>query len=100
MRRPLAISVISFTVLALELVPIRLVPADIKAISYFTNLILFSSFFGLGLGCILHGRRSLSWLLPAGSLLLCGFLLAARGIEVVDTGRIVHYWLQKSDRSA
>jgi SAM-dependent methyltransferase len=91
------ISLVSFLILTLELAFIRLIPAEIKAISYFTNLLLFSSFFGLGLGCILHGRKSLNWLMPLGCFLLLGFLWLARGIEVYNTEGQVHYWLQRDD---
>lgn len=94
------IACLSFLILALELAFIRLIPAEIKAISYFTNLLLFSSFFGLGLGCILSRRRSLDWLLPLGSFLLFGFLFLSRGIVIYNTGEEVHYWLQNADQSA
>src|ERR1700759_3748385 len=57
---------ISFSVLALELAFIREIPAEVRAISYFTNLIFMASFFGLGLGCLLQRARSLAWLLPLG----------------------------------
>jgi SAM-dependent methyltransferase len=84
----------------LELAFIRLIPAEIKAISYFTNLLLFSSFFGLGLGCMLNQRRSLDWLLPLGGILLFGFLYLSRGIVIYDTGSEVHYWLQNADQDS
>jgi SAM-dependent methyltransferase len=94
------ISCLSFLILALELALIRLVPAEIKAISYFTNLLLFSSFFGLGLGCMLGERRPLHGLLPLGGILLFGFLYLSRGIVIYDNGTEVHYWLQNADQDA
>ena len=54
------IAVVSFTVLVLELALIRQVPAEVRIVSYFTNLLLFASFFGLGLGAILQSWRNLS----------------------------------------
>ncbi len=96
-RQAWAISVISLLVLALELALIRLIPSEIKAISYFTNLLLFSSFFGLGVGCIAYRVRNLMWLLPAGVFLLFIFVFLSRGIVVYDTGGTVHYWLQSGD---
>ncbi|MBX3432678.1 MAG: hypothetical protein KF847_05110 [Pirellulales bacterium] len=88
------VALASFSILALELALIRLAPAEVKAISYFTNLILIASFFGLGIGCILVRGPRLAWLLPVGLLAMCGFILVARGIIVYDETRSVHYWLQ------
>jgi len=96
---PSRIAVVSFFILALELALIRQIPAEIKAISYFTNLILISSFFGLGLGCILQQQRSLTWLLPSGLLLLFGFIYVARGIVIYEDALEVHYWLQDANPS-
>lgn len=97
-RHPVRIAVISFFILVLELALIRLIPSEITAISYFTNLLLFSAFFGLGLGCILW-KRELSWLvLPAGLLLVFAFVMSTRGITIYDTGGEVHYWLQQADQ--
>lgn len=87
------IGVVSATILVLELALIRLVPAEIQAISYFTNLILMATFFGLGLGCILQRRRSLRLTVPFGSLLLLAFVLIARGFVIYSEATEVHYWL-------
>jgi len=95
--RPWHIAVVSFTVLVLELALIRLVPAEVRVVSYFTNLLLFASFFGLGLGAILQTRRDLWWTFPAGLLLVAGFVAVARGIVIYDDARSVHYWLQYLD---
>ena len=51
------IGLIAASILVLELAFIRHIPAEVRAISYFRNLILMSAFFGLGLGCILQRRR-------------------------------------------
>ena len=87
------IAFLSFSILALELAFIRQIPAEVRAISYFTNLVLMAAFFGLGLGCILQERRRLLMLLPAGTLLTFAFILATRGIVVYESSRAVHFWL-------
>ena len=80
MLRPWRIAVVSFVVLTLELALIRQLPAEVRAVSYFTNLILMASFFGLGLGCILRWRAGLQWLLPAGLGSILCFVIFGRGI--------------------
>ena len=88
------IALISGTVLALELALIREVPAEVRAISYFTNLIFMSSFFGLGIGCMLERARSYAWLLPLGLGAVATFVFATRGLVIYDGSQAVHYWLQ------
>ena len=87
------ISVISFFILTLELALIRQMPAEVRAISYFTNLLLMASFFGLGLGCILQRARTLTWFVPVGLALIAGFIYFARGIVVYDEAASVHFWI-------
>ncbi|HET9300490.1 MAG TPA: hypothetical protein VFO11_11145, partial [Candidatus Polarisedimenticolaceae bacterium] len=91
---PWRIALLSGAILVLELAFIRQIPAEVRAISYFTNLVLIAAFFGLGLGCLLQKGRSLSWLLPVGLLLVLAFVLRARGIVIYDEARVVHFWLQ------
>jgi spermidine synthase len=88
------IAFLSFAILSLELSLIRQIPAEVRAISYFTNLVLMAAFFGLGLGCILQERRRLFLLLPAGVFLLFLFVLAGRGVVIYDSSRAVHFWLE------
>lgn len=88
------IAFLSFVILSLELSFIRQIPAEVRAISYFTNLILMSAFFGLGLGCILQERRRLFLLLPAGVFLTFLFIWFGRGIVISDSSRAVHFWMQ------
>ncbi len=54
---PRRLFLISFTILFLELAAIRWLNASVTVLAYFNNFILISSFFGLGLGCLLAGRR-------------------------------------------
>jgi SAM-dependent methyltransferase len=91
---PWRIAFLSWSVLVLELAFIRQIPAEVRAISYFTNLVLMAAFFGLGLGCILQQRRRAFLLLPLGTLLVLAFVLATRGIVVYDSSEAVHFWLQ------
>jgi SAM-dependent methyltransferase len=88
------IAFLSFSILTLELAFIRQIPAEVRAISYFTNLILMATFFGLGLGCILQERRRLLLLLPAGVLAVFAFILATHGIVIYEASRSVHFWLE------
>jgi len=91
--QPWKIALVSASVLVLELALIRQVPAEVRIISYFTNLILMSSFFGLGLGMILQGGRRFDLLLPLGLLAVAGFVFWARGLVIFDHATEVHYWL-------
>jgi hypothetical protein len=87
------IAFVAGTILILELAFIRQIPAEVRAISYFRNLILMSAFFGLGLGCLLHRQRSLQALLPIGLLLVFGLVCAGRGVIIYPQTNEVHYWL-------
>src|SRR5438093_3591480 len=94
---PVRVAAISGAILVLELAFIRIVPSEVRAIAYFTNLILMASFFGLGIGCILSRWRRLGVLLPLGLALLFLFVWFARGIVIYETARQVHYWLYYAD---
>ncbi|MCX6106807.1 MAG: hypothetical protein NTY08_13345 [Proteobacteria bacterium] len=98
LKHPLAISIVSALIMILELSLIRFIPSEVKAISYFSNLILFASFFGLGIGCILSDTKQRAWLFPLGIFLLYIFCFLAHGIVTYDTSGSVHFWLQKSTR--
>jgi len=57
---------LSFLALFLELMVIRWAPAVVRLIAYYANLILISSFLGLGVGAILGKKRKslFGWLPP------------------------------------
>ena len=59
----------STTLLFVELMLIRWVPAEVRYIGFFSNFLLMASFLGIGLG-ILLGRRGARWSLVAFPLLL------------------------------
>jgi hypothetical protein len=92
-KGPWLVALISASILVLELAFIRQVPAEVRAISYFTNLILMASFFGLGLGCILQEKRPLLFMLPLGLAMVFAFILVGRGIVIYAQSSEVHYWL-------
>jgi hypothetical protein len=64
----------SLTLLFVELMLIRWVPAEIRYIGFFSNFLLMASFLGIGLG-ILLGRRGARWSLVAFPLLLLAVVL-------------------------
>jgi hypothetical protein len=53
----MALFVSSFLLLILETALIRWMPAYIRLLAYFSNFILLASFLGIGVGCLLAGRR-------------------------------------------
>src|SRR5688572_2227207 len=53
----LRLFLLSFAALFLELMVIRWVPSEIRLVAYYANLMLVSSFLGLGIGAILTPRN-------------------------------------------
>lgn len=53
------IAVASFVVLFQELALIRWLPAQVRVIAYFPNVVLLAAFLGLGIGSLIAGRRSI-----------------------------------------
>ncbi|MDB6093478.1 MAG: speE 2 [Verrucomicrobia bacterium] len=47
---------LSFTALFLELMVIRWVPSEVRMVAYYANLLLISSFLGLGVGALVSSR--------------------------------------------
>ncbi len=64
------IFIISFLILFFELTLIRYISATIVSISFYSNIILLASFFGVGGGCLLSIRRNLFNLFPPLILIL------------------------------
>ncbi len=69
--------ILSFTALFLELMVIRWVPSVVRLVAYYANLMLLSSFLGLGIGAIASARswRLFNWFplllaIDIGALLL------------------------------
>lgn len=79
-------------ILFAEMVLIRWLPAHILYLSYFSNIILIGSFFGIGLGVMLGRRRyDLGYLFPP-LLLLLAFLLSRLEFGVDLSGSTVLYF--------
>src|SRR5215472_2815152 len=85
-RRGLELFCLSFLALFLELMMIRWAPAVVRLIAYYANLILISSFLGLGVGAIVgRKRKSLFGWLPALLLINVVWLLIAHFITLPTT---------------
>ena len=82
--------ILSFTALFLELMVIRWVPSAVRLVAYYANLMLLSSFLGLGVGAMASGRkwRLFAWFpvllaVDIGTLLLCRHLvIGSSGAEM------------------
>jgi len=84
--RGLELFCLSFLALFLELMVIRWVPAVVRLIAYYANLILISSFLGLGVGAIVgKKRKSLFGWLPTLMLINVVWLLIAHFITLPTT---------------
>lgn len=87
----------SFLALFLELALIRWLPAQVRVLAYFPNLILLSAFLGLGVGCLRANRPSLLWTWPVALLLLMGSALAGSRIAFTQQSTSEHLWLLYAD---
>jgi hypothetical protein len=85
-QRRLELFCLSFLALFLELMLIRWAPAVVRLIAYYANLVLISSFLGLGVGAIVGTKRkSLFGWLPALLLINVVWLLIAHFITLPTT---------------
>ena len=82
-RLKLEMFALSFTALFLEMMVIRWVPSVVHLVAYYANLMLLSSFLGLGAGAICAGRkwRLFGWF-PVFLALDIGMLLLDRNAVV------------------
>ena len=80
-RRTARLFALSFVALFLELMLIRWVPAVAKVVAYYANLMLISSFLGLGIGALISRRewRLFRWF-PLLLALTVGFLLLSQNV--------------------
>jgi Spermine/spermidine synthase domain len=77
---------LSFLALFLELTVIRWAPAVVRLVAYYANLMLISSFLGLGVGVIVSKtKKSLFGRLPALLLVNVAFLLIAHFVTMPGT---------------
>ncbi|MEO8603761.1 MAG: hypothetical protein ABI629_14400 [bacterium] len=99
-RVGLELFAVSFLILFQELTLIRWLPAQVRVLAYFPNLILLSAFLGLGLGCLRAGKRSLLWLWPTTLLILALSGLAMSNIIFTQNSTSEHLWLLYYDLPA
>jgi len=86
-RKEWQLFAVSFVSLFLELMLIRWSPAVVRLIAYYANLLLISSFLGLGIGAMQGLRRkSLFGLFPPLLLLHVGVLLLCRQAILPGSG--------------
>ena len=78
---PLRLFLTSATILFVELLLIRWIPANVKYVGFFSNFLLMASFLGIGVG-ILLGRRSPRLALSPFPPLLLAIVLLAYGAQL------------------
>jgi len=100
---PIRLFLTSATILFVELMLIRWVPAEVRYIGFFSNFLLMASFLGIGLG-ILLGRRGARWSLVAFPLLLMTVVLIVTvnqlNIEVQGGSGEIWFGLTDAAKSA
>jgi spermidine synthase len=79
------IFIISFLILFFELTLIRYISATIVSISFYSNIILLASFFGVGAGCLLNIKRNLFNYFPP--LLLVFLLILNTHLLMINTSQ-------------
>ncbi len=92
--------IVSFTVLFQELALIRWLPGQVRVLAYFPNLILLSSFLGLGIGSLRAGKRSMLWLWPVAVLVVTAAAYACQGIAFTQESVTEHLWFLYEDLGA
>src|SRR3954453_195783 len=85
---------LSFAALFLELMVIRWVPCVIRLVAYYANLLLISSFLGLGIGVMVSGRgsRLFRWF-PVALAAYVGAVLLCRRVVMPGTASEVRFYL-------
>ena len=84
---------LSFTALFLEMMVIRWVPSVVHLVAYYANLMLLSSFLGLGAGAMAAGRKwNLFGWFPAFLALDIGMLLMDRNTVVGTSSSEAHFF--------
>jgi spermidine synthase len=89
----LQIALVSFTVLFQELLLIRWLGQQVRALAYFPNLILIASFLGLGIGALAGGRRWVRPLWGPGLLALVGTAVLLSRAVITQEFASEHLWL-------
>ena len=92
-RAGFEIAAASFIVLFQELAFIRWLPVQVRVIAYFPNLILISSFLGLGIGALRGHKKSMLWLWPLTLVLVVGVAISLSNIAFTADTVSEHLWL-------
>jgi hypothetical protein len=84
---------LSFAALFLELMFIRWVPSIVRLVAYYANLMLISSFLGLGIGAMvsMRGWRLSRWFVPLVATQV-GFVLACRYVALPGSAYEVRFF--------
>src|SRR5208283_3647552 len=84
---------LSFTALFLEMMVIRWVPSIVHLVAYYANLMLLSSFLGLGAGAIASGKKwNLFGWFPAFLACDIGMLLLDRNVVIGTSEGEAHFF--------
>lgn len=97
-RRPAAELVLaSLLVLFQELAFIRWLPAEVRVVAYFPNLVLISAFLGLGIGSLRSGKPSLLawWPVLVAATVAAGLMMGR--VAFTAEGISEHLWLLYDD---
>src|SRR5437899_3372197 len=89
---PLRLLLTSATLLFVELLLIRWIPANVRYVGFFSNFLLMASFLGIGVGILLGRRIKRLVLSPFAPLLLATVFLvygAQLNIQARDAGEII-----------
>ena len=92
-RAGLEIAAVSFLVLFQELALIRWLPVQVRVIAYFPNLILISSFLGLGIVALRGRKKSILWLWPITLAVVVAVALGLSRIAFTADSVSEHLWL-------
>ena len=92
-RAGLEIAAVSFVGLFQELALIRWLPVQVRVIAYFPNLILISSFLGLGIGALRGRKKSMLWLWPVALAVVVAVALGLSKIAFTADSVSEHLWL-------
>jgi hypothetical protein len=96
-RQAFELVLASLAVLFQELTLIRWLPARVRVVAYFPNLILLSAFLGIGIGCLRSRGRDLKLLWPLSLLALVGAALLLSRIAFTAESASEHLWLLYAD---
>jgi hypothetical protein len=89
--KPLRLFLTSATVLFVELLLIRWIPANVKYVGFFSNFLLMASFLGIGIGILRGSRGERLFMSPFAPLLLATVYLvygARLNIQARDSSEI------------